>query len=210
MKRSILSSIYFSPSFRNFSLSFRRKPESSQTIALAERTSTWIPRSSRGMTDLGRGMTDLGRGMTDLGRGMTKLGGGMTELKGRTAGLSSGMARLRGFTLLEVMIALLVITLGMAAVINTTSESGWKSAQLRHKTIATWVAQNQIVKYRANRIWGTARSQSGKVEMANIDWEWRMKISGTDDPSLRRLDVEVSIDGEDAVKARLTGFIARI
>jgi len=170
-------------------LSFRRKPESSEKTALAERTMDWIPRSSRGMTNLGDGMTRLGRGVT---------------------GLRCGLKRLRGFTLLEVMIALLVITLGMAAVINTTSESGWKSAQLRHKTIATWVAQNQIVKYRANRIWGTAKSQSGKVEMANIDWVWRLKISGTDDPSLRRLDVEVSIDGEEAVKARLTGFIARI
>jgi hypothetical protein len=46
--------------------------------------------------------------------------------------------------------------------------------------------------------------------MANIDWVWRMKISATDDPSLRRLDVEVFIDGEDALKARLTGFIAKI
>jgi general secretion pathway protein I len=134
----------------------------------------------------------------------------MTELGSGKAVSRCGMAKLRGFTLLEVMIALLVITLGMAAVINTTSESGWKSAQLRHKTIATWVGQNQIVKYRANRIWGDAKSQSGKVEMANIDWEWKMKISGTDDPSLRRLDVEVFIDGEDALKARLTGFIARI
>ena len=138
-----------------------------------------------------------------------RLRGGLTyrndsKLPGRR------IAKLHGFTLLEVMIALLVITLGMAAVINTTSESGWKSAQLSHKTIATWVAQNQIVKYRANRIWGTAKSQSGKVEMANIDWVWRMKISATDDPSLRRLDVEVFIDGEDALKARLTGFIAKI
>jgi len=108
------------------------------------------------------------------------------------------------------MIALLVITLGMAAVINTTSEAGWKSAQLRQKTIATWVAQNQIVKYRANRIWGNAKSQSGKVEMANVDWVWRMKISATDDPSLRRLDVEVFIEGEEARKASVTGFIARI
>ena len=119
-------------------------------------------------------------------------------------------ARMRGFTLLEVMIALLVITLGMGAVINTTSESGWKSAQLKQKTIATWVAQNQIVKYRAKRIWSDAHSQSGKVEMANVEWTWKMKISATDDPSLRRLDVEVFIEGEDSLKASLTGFIAKI
>ena len=115
-----------------------------------------------------------------------------------------------GFTLLEVMIALLVITLGMGAVVNTTSETGWKSALLRQKTIATWVAQNQMTRYRANRIWGDAHSQSGKVEMANVDWVWKMKISATDDPSLRRLDVEVFIEGEDALKASLTGFIARL
>ncbi len=120
------------------------------------------------------------------------------------------MTKLRGFTLLEVMIALLVITLGMGAVINTTSESGWKSAQLRQKTIATWVAQNQLTKYRAHRIWGDAHSQSGKVEMANVDWIWKMKISATDDPSLRRLDIEVFIDGEEVLKASLTGFIANL
>jgi general secretion pathway protein I len=117
---------------------------------------------------------------------------------------------MRGFTLLEVMIALLVITLGMGAVINTTSESGWKSAQLRQKTIGTWVAQNQVTRYRANRVWGDANSQSGKVEMANVNWIWRMKISATDDPSLRRLDVEVFIEGEEGLKASITGFIARL
>ena len=158
---------------KNATLSFRRKPESSQITALAERTLFWIPPVRR-------------------------------------IGSNRRITRRRGFTLLEVMIALLVITLGMGAVINTTSESGWKSALLKQKTIATWVAQNQIIRYRANRIWGSANSQSGKVEMANVDWVWKMKISKTDDPSLRRLDVEVFIDGEDSLKASLTGFIANI
>ena len=46
--------------------------------------------------------------------------------------------------------------------------------------------------------------------MANADWAWEMEISNTDDPSLRRIDVEVSVKGEDAVKARVTGFIAKL
>jgi len=121
-----------------------------------------------------------------------------------------GNDRKRGFTLLEVMIALLVITLGMGAVINTTGESGWKSAQLKQGTIANWVAQNQIAEYRAKRTWTNATKKSGEVEMANTDWVWQMKISKTDDPSLRRLDVEVFIKGEDALKASATGFIGRL
>jgi len=121
-----------------------------------------------------------------------------------------GIDRKRGFTLLEVMIALLVITLGMGAVINTTGESGWKSAQLKQGTIANWVAQNQIAEFRAKRTWTNATKKSGEVEMANTEWVWQMKISKTDDPSLRRLDVEVFIKGEDALKASATGFIARL
>ncbi len=118
--------------------------------------------------------------------------------------------RNKGFTLLEVMIALLVIALGLGAVINTTSESGWKSTLLKQKTIASWVAQNQISLYRAKRSWNNTKNKSGNVEMANVVWTWRMKISKTDDPSLRRLDVDVYLRGDDAIKASITGFIARI
>ncbi|MFZ9039342.1 MAG: type II secretion system minor pseudopilin GspI, partial [Gammaproteobacteria bacterium] len=115
-----------------------------------------------------------------------------------------------GFTLLEVMIALLVIALGIGAVINTTSESGWKSAQLKQKTIASWVAQNQIAEYRAMRTWNNDSNKSGEVDMANATWIWQMKITKTDDAALRRIDVDVLLKGEDGVKASLTGFIARL
>jgi general secretion pathway protein I len=118
--------------------------------------------------------------------------------------------RISAFTLIEVMVALLVITLGMGAVIVTTGESGWKSSHLRESTIASWVAYNEIAMFRAKRSWSDASSRSGDAEMANAEWDWQMKISKTDDPSLRRLDVEVSIKGETAVKARVTGFIAHL
>ena len=117
------------------------------------------------------------------------------------------MKKILGFTLLEVMIALLVITLGMGAVVNTTGESGWKSAQLRQGTIASWVAQNEIALYRAKRTWNNDFNRSGQVEMANVEWVWKMKISKTDDPSLRRIDVDVFIKGEDTLKSSVTGFI---
>jgi general secretion pathway protein I len=118
--------------------------------------------------------------------------------------------RIRGFTLLEVMISLLVITLGMGAVIVTTGESGWKSSHLRETTIASWVAYNEIALYRAKRTWSEASSRSGEAEMANVQWDWKMKISATDDPLIRRVDVEVFVKGDTAVKSRVTGFIARL
>jgi len=116
----------------------------------------------------------------------------------------------RGFTLLEVMIALLIIVLGTAAIINTSTESAWKSALLWKRTIAGWVAQNQIAEFRARRTWSNDRSQSGVAEMANAEWEWRIQVSDTDDPSLRRLDIEVFLSGEDDASTRLTAFMARL
>ena len=116
----------------------------------------------------------------------------------------------RGFTLLEVMIALLVITLGMGAVITTTGESGWKSAHLRESTIASWVAYNEIAMYRAKRSWGDTTRRSGEVEMANVSWEWEMTIRQTPNTSIRELEVEVRLKDETAIKARVTGFIARL
>ncbi len=120
------------------------------------------------------------------------------------------MNKFKGFTLIEVMVALLVITIGLGALIESTGNSAWQATYLKQKTIASWVAQNQIALHRAKRTWGTVSSTKGTTEMANIEWRWEMKISKTDDPSLRRLDVDVFLDGDDSLKASLTGFIARL
>ena len=118
--------------------------------------------------------------------------------------------RLRGFTLLEVMIALLVVTLGMSAVISVTGDSSWKSAHLRHSTIANWVAYNEIALYRAKRSWPNTRQRSGETEMANAVWEWTMTFTDTPNPSVREVEVEVRLEDEPALKARVKGFVSRL
>ena len=116
----------------------------------------------------------------------------------------------RGFTLLEVMIALLVVALGMGAVITVTGESGWKSAHLRHSTIANWVAYNEIAMLRAKRSWPDLKQRSGETEMANAVWEWTMTFTETPNTSVREVLVEVRLEDEIAVKASVKGFISRL
>lgn len=118
--------------------------------------------------------------------------------------------KMRGFTLLEVMIALLVVALGMGAVITVTGESAWKSAHLRHSTIANWVAYNEIAMYRARRTWNNSESRSGETEMANATWEWTMTFTETPNSSVREVEVEVRLQDETSVKARVKGFISRL
>jgi len=116
----------------------------------------------------------------------------------------------KGFTLLEVMFALLIVALTMGAIVETGGYSAKRTAQLTEKTIASWIAQNQVTLYRAKRTWTSESRKSGMVEMADREWRWKMKISKTDEPLLRRLDVDVYLaDGSD-IKASATGFTGKL
>ncbi len=115
------------------------------------------------------------------------------------------------FTLIEIMVALAIITIALGAIIQSTTASTRNAAYLRDKTVAGWVAMNQISLLRARREWNSASNKTGTVEMAGKEWLWKMKIRKTDDPNMRRLEVDVFAADDDAnALASLTGFMGRL
>ena len=121
------------------------------------------------------------------------------------------MRKISAFTLLEVMVALLVVAITMGAIVDSGGSSARNTSHLKQKTIASWIAQNQISLYRAKKTWGSASGTSGDVAMANTEWHWELTVTATDDPLLRRIDVDVYLDQDNEdVKARATGFIANL
>lgn len=116
----------------------------------------------------------------------------------------------RGFTLIEVMFALLIVALTMGAIVETGGYSARRTSQLTEKTIASWIAQNQVTLYRAKKTWNSTQNQSGTVDMADSEWQWKMKVSKTDEPLLRRIDVDVYLQGGSDIKASATGFIGKL
>jgi len=115
----------------------------------------------------------------------------------------------QAFTLLEVMVALAVIAMTLGAIIESGSASSRNALHLKEKTFASWIAQNQISWYRAQKRWSNKSNKKGVVDMANVEWEWKMTIHKTDEPLLRRLDIDVYIRGEDDIIASATGFMAK-
>ncbi len=117
----------------------------------------------------------------------------------------------RGFTLIEIMVALAIITIALGAIIENTAASTSNAAHLRDKTVASWVAMNQLALYRARREWGSASNRKGQVEMAGREWQWKLKIRKTEDPNLRRLEIDVSpADDDTQILSSLTGFIGKL
>ena len=81
----------------------------------------------------------------------------------------------KGFTLIEVMVALLVLALAMSALQVRIGQTLDSAAYLRDKTIAQWVAINQLELLRISTRFGNAPPQqqmTGTAAMAGRTWYW--------------------------------------
>lgn len=121
--------------------------------------------------------------------------------------------RSRGFTLLEVLIALLLLSLSLVALIRLVTLHAQASAHLRDATLAQWVAANVIAETRLRTPFPNTGRSNGEVTMGAQRWHWELVIAGTDEPTIRRLDVRVThAEAErnaDGVVSALTGFAAQ-
>ncbi len=104
---------------------------------------------------------------------------------------------LRGFTLVEVLVALSVIAIALAAVLKGASEGASNARYLRDKTFAHWVAMNLVTETQVRGEWPSPGRKEGKAAMGRRDWHWRQIISDTPDANVRRLEVEVRYIEED-------------
>jgi len=103
------------------------------------------------------------------------------------------MTKVRGFTLLEVIVALAVLAITLAAVIKTTAENAENVRYLRDRTLAHWVAMNVLTDMQVRKAWPSIGKQEGSEMMAGREWFWIMHTSNTLDEELRRLMIEVRI-----------------
>jgi general secretion pathway protein I len=114
----------------------------------------------------------------------------------------------QGFTLIEVIVALVVIALGMLGVIQAVSQTASNSGYLRDKTIAHWVAMNQLTAVRLQKSAPDIDKSSDEVEMGGRNWKWTMEVQQTPVETIRRIDISVrpADAKEDSSLASVTGF----
>jgi general secretion pathway protein I len=123
--------------------------------------------------------------------------------------VSKGPAKTRGFTLLEVLVAMAILATAMGAIIQAVGHSANQLGYVRNQTFASWVALNEINRILLEREWPEVTTLKGTTEMATQEWQWEMEISATSDEDLRRLDVTVGLADGEAALATLTAFKGR-
>ena len=117
------------------------------------------------------------------------------------------LTRNRGFTLIEVMVALAIVSLSLTAIMASMSQMIDAANTLRNRTYASWIAQNRIAELRLADTTPDVGATNGEVEYASTDWTWRAVVSETGVEDLYRIDVAVTFAGDDGVIRTVTGFV---
>ncbi|KPK11039.1 MAG: hypothetical protein AMJ68_07265 [Acidithiobacillales bacterium SG8_45] len=113
----------------------------------------------------------------------------------------------RGFTLIEVLVALVIAAIALSAISRTTIQSTDSAQALRDRQLALWVAQNELTQVRMARLWPAIDTTEGSDSMAGREWNWTLKVAATPEPSLRRIEIKVSEKNRDGASVSLVDFV---
>jgi len=115
-----------------------------------------------------------------------------------------------GFTLLEVLVALAIISIGLLAALRASGQGSNSVEELRARMFAGWVAESRLAEHRARGDWLPLGIHRGTENQGGVDFGWREEVVATPNSAFRRVDVSVfALRDESHALARLTGFVTQ-
>ncbi len=99
--------------------------------------------------------------------------------------------RARGFTLLEVLVALVIVGTALGASLRAVGSLAQNSAGLRSAMMATWSAENRLVQVRLSKEFPEIGKQSFECPQGDLRLICQEEVLASPNPRLRRVEVSV-------------------
>ena len=119
----------------------------------------------------------------------------------------------KGFTLIEVMVALAVFAVVSVALVGNSTSTLRQAGIIQGRTVATWLAEDELTTLRMRRRTeenfpdlGTNRDL---VEIAGVEWDIETEIESTENDYVRRVTVRIYRDSAEELTSELIGFLGR-
>jgi general secretion pathway protein I len=107
--------------------------------------------------------------------------------------------RSKGFTLLEVMVALSICAMAGIAAMQATAEHIHHVSSIESQTYASWVAENRLALLKAGGVKIEPKNgEKGEEELAGITWYWQQVVEPT--PEADFVKVIVKVYSDEAMK----------
>ena len=118
----------------------------------------------------------------------------------------------KGFTLVEVLVALAVLAIALPALLFTINGQLSSLDYMREKSLAHWVAMNKMTELRLQNEYQNylpSDKKEGSVMLAEREWFWTLETKKTVSDIVLRVDIKVrKTDGDkDPALATVSTFL---
>ena len=115
---------------------------------------------------------------------------------------------IRGFTLVEILVALAIVAIALAAGMRALTQAADGATALKARTLALWVAQNVLARAQLATAQPAPGTSAGEETQAAARFQWRATIAPTPNPAFRRIEIVVATpDAPNYALAQLTGYL---
>ncbi|WP_321807182.1 type II secretion system minor pseudopilin GspI [Burkholderia sp. BCC1993] len=121
---------------------------------------------------------------------------------------AAGLVGARGFTMIEVLVALAIIAVALAASIRAVGTMATNASDLHRRLLAGWSADNALAQLRLTHAWPEVGEQSFDCSQGNLQLVCTQRVSTTPNPVFRRVQMSVSTPGRAGVLAQMVTVVA--
>jgi general secretion pathway protein I len=118
-----------------------------------------------------------------------------------------GRNAVRGFTLIEILVALLVLAIALTATARSLGAAIDTTAALRDRALARWIAEDHLTTLELQHAWPELDVKEGDAEMGGHAFRWREETTPTPAARMRRVEVSVLLPGTNSPLVRMSGFL---